>query len=129
MNNGEYSNLQTAHPMWIPAAVQAAQQGHAKGLHRPLGYEGLAYTLHRFCKPDGAIYWSLSYRFGRDGKQKTIASWVTDWLPEKPPKDCRQKISPPAHPIRITSDGCDYMARVVLDATGQPLPVPIGAQL
>jgi hypothetical protein len=122
-----YTNLQTDHPMWIPAATQAAQQGHAKGLHRPPGYEGLAYTLHRFCRPDGSIYWSLSYRFGRDGKQKTIASWSTDWLPEQMPKKCRQTVKPPTEPIRITSGGCDFFARVVLDDANLPVPIPVTA--
>jgi hypothetical protein len=128
-NMGEYSDMNTAHPMWGLAAVQAARQGHAKGLHRPPGYEGLAYTLHRFCRPDGSIYWSLSYRFGRDGKQKTIASWITDWLPEEMPKKCRQTIAPPTEPIRIKSCGCDFHARVVLDNLGLPVPVPVGAKL
>ncbi len=124
-----YSHLTTAHSMWIPAATQAAQQGHAKGLHRPAGYEKAAYTLHKFCRPDGLIYWALSYRFGRDGKQRTIASWLTDWLPEERVRNYTRKITPPAEPIRITSGGCDFHARVVLDHQGLPVPVPVGAAL
>ena len=30
-----YSALTTIHPMWIPAAVKAAQQGNAQNLYRP----------------------------------------------------------------------------------------------
>lgn len=119
-----YSNLTTVHPMWIPAAHKAATQGHAKGLHRPPGYERCGLTVNYLVRADGSVRWSLSYRFGR-GKNTTVANWVTDWLPLDKVRKAERPITPPAEPIRITSCGADYLARVVLDHMGLPLPVPV----
>lgn len=119
-----YSNMTTVHPMWIPAAVKAAQQGSAKELYRPPGYETCGYTVNYSVRTDQSIRWSLSYRFGR-GKNTTIANWVTDWLPLERVKFRPQPVRPPAEPIRITSCGADYLVRVVLDSAGLPLPVPV----
>ena len=123
-----YRDLTTAHPMWIPAAVKAAQQGHAKDLRRPPGYEGARYTVHHMSRADGLIRWSLSYRMDRNGQGRTVANWITDWLPDSKKKACPSKpVTPPEHPIRITSEGADFLARVVLDHLGLPRPVPVGA--
>ena len=119
-----YSNLTTVHPMWIPAAVKAAQQGNAKGLHKPPGYEACGYTVNYAVRADGSVRWSLSYRFGR-GKNTTVATWLTDWLPLDKVRRPERPITPPDEPIRITSEGCDWLARVILDHMGLPRPVPV----
>lgn len=119
-----YRDLWTAHPMWIPAAVKAATLGNAKQLHKPAGYEACGYTVNYLVRADGSVRWSLSYRFGR-GKNTTIATWLTDWLPLDKVRRLDRPITPPAEPIRITSCGADYMARVVLDNMGLPRPIPV----
>jgi hypothetical protein len=122
-----YRALTTIHPMWIPAAVKAAQQGNAKGLYRPPGYEGCCYTVHRMPRADNLIRWSLSYRMERGSKSTTVANWITDWLPDaQRQKGTPKPIKPPTEPIRITSEGADFLARVVLDHLGLPRPVPVG---
>lgn len=124
--DGEYHDLWTAHPMWIPAAVKAAQQGNAKQLYKPPDYEACGYTVNHVARTDGSIRWSLSYRFGR-GKNTTVATWLTDWLPLDRTRKSEKPITPPNEPIRITSCGCDYLASIVLDHMGLPRPVPVGA--
>lgn len=121
-----YSNLHVEHPMWLPTAIKAAQQGNGQALYRPPGYESCSYTVNHMARKDGMIRWTLSYRFG-DGKNTTVASWLTDWLPpEKTDKRVKPVIAP-ASPVRITSCGCDYFVRVVVDALGLPVPVPVEA--
>jgi hypothetical protein len=122
----EYRDLWTAHPMWIPAAVKAAQQGNAKQLHRPPGYETAGYTVNYVARNDQSIRWALSYRFGK-GKNTTVATWVTDWLGDERKRKPAKPVTPPAEPIRITSGGCDYYAQVVLDHLGLPVPQPVRA--
>lgn len=127
MTDGDatYHDMWTAHPMWIPAAVKAAQQGHAKELYRPPGYEKCGYTVNFVARNDGMIRWALSYRFGH-GKNTTVATWLTDWLNDERKRKPLKPFTPPDKPIRITSGGCDYYARVEIDASGQPWPIPIG---
>jgi hypothetical protein len=116
--------------MWIPAAVQAAQQGNAQNLYRPPGYEDARYTVHYMVRADRLIRWSLSCRMDRNGKSTTVANWITDWLPDEKRNQCTPKpITPPEHPIRITSEGADFWAHVVLDHLGLPRPVPVGGWL
>ena len=119
-----YTDLTTVHPMWIPAAVKAAQQGNAKDLYRPPGYERAGYTVNYMVRPDGTVRWSLRYRIDRS-KNTTIANWVTDFLPMERVKFRPQPVRPPAEPIRITSEGGDWLARVVIDSAGLPRPIPV----
>lgn len=119
-----YRDLTTAHAMWIPAAVKAAQQGNAKQLHKPAGFERCGYTVNYLVRATGDVRWTLSYRFGR-GKNTTVATWITDWIPAERKRTRHQPITPPAEPIRITSEGCDYRAYVMLDSIGMPRPIPV----
>lgn len=119
-----YSNLTTTHPMWIPAAVKAAQQGNAKGLFKPPGFEACGYTVNYAVRENGSVRWSLSYRFGR-GKNTTVANWITDWLPLDRTRRAERPINPRTEPIRITSEGCDWLAHVALDSLGLPWPIPV----
>ena len=120
----QYTNLTTVHPMWIPAAVKAAQQGNAKDLYRPPGYERAGFTVNYVVCADGTVRWSLRYRIDR-GKNTTIANWVTDCLPMERVKFRPQPVRAPAEPIRITSEGGDWLARVVIDSAGLPRPIPV----
>ena len=120
----QYTNLTTVHPMWIPAAVKAAQQGNAKYLYRPPGYERAGFTVNYVVCADGTVRWSLRYRIDR-GKNTTIANWVTDCLPMERVKPRPQPVRPPAEPIRITSEGGDWLAHVIIDSAGLPRPIPV----
>jgi hypothetical protein len=123
--DGEYHDMWTAHPMWIHAAVKAAKQGHAKELYRPPGYEKCGYTVNFVARNDGFIRWALSYRFGH-GKNTTVATWLTDWLPLDRAQKAEKPVTPPTEPIHITSGGCDYYAYVFLDSAGLPYTAPTG---
>ena len=124
MTDATYHGLEATHPMWIPAAHKAAQQGNAKQLYKPPGFEKCGYSLNYMVRSDHSVRWSLSYRFGH-GKYTQIATWLTDWLPLDKVRIAQRPVTPPDKPIRITSEGCDWLARVVLDHTGQPWPVPV----
>ena len=126
MTDAEYSDMQAA-PPWIPAAVKAAKQGNAKGLYKPPGYERCGYTVNYQVRVDGSVRWALSYRFDR-GKNATVATWVTDWLPMERKRKTQLVVTPPVEPIRITSGGCSFYVRVFIDALGLPVPVPLEYQ-
>ncbi len=132
-----YSNLETAHPMWAPTAIKAAQQGHAKDLYRPPGYEGGGFTLwHGIRKSDGMVRWRLSYKHYHkfDGRYIYVAKWLTDWLPpedqmKRRPGRCfcatqgRTVIVSKTHGPR-RSENTTRQIRVLLDADGLPVPIP-----
>jgi hypothetical protein len=113
--------------MWIPAATKAAEQGNAKGLHKPPGYEAIAYTVHHFARSDWTVRWSLSHRTGR-GRSATIATWITDWLPDE------QRVRPTACTTHgkvvwinqrpTQSSPLARAVRVLIDGDGLPVPVP-----
>jgi hypothetical protein len=63
----------------------------------------------------------------RNGQGRTIANWITDWLPDEKKAFPPKPITPPAEPIRITREGAEFMAHVVLDHLGLPWPIPVGA--
>ena len=128
MTDATYHDLEVLHPMWALTAVHVAKQGRAFGAPKPAGHPG-GLGVNYFALADGRIRWRLVYAEPETGKQTQVAKWTTDWMPDERIVKQRKPVTPPVEPIRITSGGCDWYARVVIDALGLPVPVPVMASI
>lgn len=120
--------VKVSNPAWYPIMDQVRRQGNTDGLPRPAGYEGVrgagtGYALHRRRLADGSVRYSLRFRTG-GGQSVHIGSVALhDAAPPHEDRRCKRPGQVPAG--RILTLACGRQVRIVVDAHGLPLPLPI----
>ena len=127
VTEGAYSDLEIIHPMWAPSAVYAAKHGKGTGAPKPQGCKG-SLSTHYFVLKSGRVRWVLIYKELGTRRQRQIAKWTTDWLPD--PQQCRREkpctTNGKVVTIQVGRTGeIARQVRVVLDHLGLPVPVPV----
>lgn len=122
-----YHELEVKHPMWIPTAVFAAKRGSSIGAPRPDGING-SFNCQWFVLVDGRVRWQLVYHDKTAGKNTQVAKWVTDWLPDNRITKHHKPCTTAGRVVTIQTGARGDIARqvrVVIDALGLPVPVPV----
>lgn len=124
-----YHALEVISPLWAAAAHQAAKQGATGSANLPVpdGMRG-KYAVKFFPLSGGLVRWSLMFEDRSTGRQKQVAKWLSDVLPEKHCKP-RKPVNTHGRPVLIDADDRQgnvhvKTARVVIDNAGLPVPVP-----
>jgi hypothetical protein len=125
--DAEYHGLEVLHPMWALTAVHVAKRGRAFGAPKPVGHKG-GLGVNYFPLADGRIRWRLVYAEPETGKQTQVAKWTTDWLPDDRITKQRKPVNTEGRIVTINAGvagGIARQVRVVIDALGLPVPVPL----
>lgn len=115
-------------PAWAPIIDQVQRQGNARNLPRPAGYENergghTGYAMQRTRRADGSVRCYVFFRLG-SGQSIHIGSLT---LAGSQPPERRKRILQPGQTTagRIVNLACGRQVRVIIDAQGLPLPVPV----